>query len=164
MVLKCSMILGCWQHLEKEGGVWQMIETDIIQDWSQTQALLDCWQYLLWDFTQSCLENCFLLFVMKLKLQHLCMCYGWDIFLSGKISQIFSSGPAFKCKQRGFWRYLLVEDKFRRVVPWAYRGKSTSELFYTDSLTAPSSFCAYLWIWISLITVLIVLLMLHFPL
>lgn len=159
------MILGCWQHLENGDGVWQMLEADIIQDWSQTRALLDCWQNLLRGFTLSYLENCFLLFVMKLKLQHLCMRYGWNIFLGGKISQIFSSGPAFKCKQRGFWRYLLVEDKWRRVVPWAYRGKSTLESFCTVSLTAPSSFCAYLWIWFCcLITVLIILLMLHSPL
>ena len=95
----------------------------------------------------------------------ICMRYGWNIFLGGKISQIFSSGPAFKCKQRGFWRYLLVEDKWRRVFPWAYRGKSTLESFCTVSLTAPSSFCAYLWIWFCcLITVLIILLMLHSPL
>lgn len=124
MVLKCSMILGCQQHLENGDGVWQMRGRDIIQDWSQTQALLGCRQNLLWGLPLPYLENCFFLFVMKLKFQYLCMHYVCSIFLVRKLARPLPEAQLlFKGKQRGFWRQLLVRDQIKEGCPQGLQWK-----------------------------------------
>lgn len=138
MVLKCSMILGCWQHLENGDGVWQIIETDIIQDWSQTQALLGCRQIFLWGFALPYLDLFFFpicnevwipAFVYALQMQHL---FRWE-----KKLDLFLWPSFYSRGNRGaFGDSFFLEIRLRRDFPRAYRGKSTLGLFYTVSLRA----------------------------